>query len=229
MTDSPLEMNEDVQFHDFGILPEILPIFPLSGALLLPRGQLPLNIFEPRYLNMTTDSFGQGRFIGMVQPIVPDDDPLSDTVDLYEIGCVGRIVAFNETEDGRFQITLNGVSRFHIVEELEPLNGYRRVRAGYEAFQGDLEDDQGMADRSRLVKAMQTYFDVKNIEADWDSIIETPDDTLVTSLAMLCPFAPREKQAMLECAGVTDRSELLVALMEMSILDAGENGTVSRH
>lgn len=199
-------------------LPETIPVFPLPGALLLPHGHLPLNIFEPRYLNLTADALGQGRMMGMVQPVHAEPDPVSDTAELYRTGCLGRITSFAETDDGRFLITLTGVSRFRIVDELESVRGYRRVAARYDAFAHDLQEDTGAtADRQRLLDAVRAYFKLQGIDTDWAAIKEAPDGALVTSLAMTCPFEPREKQALLECPGLNERGELLTMLMEMAV------------
>jgi len=199
-------------------LPETIPVFPLPGALLLPLGHLPLNIFEPRYLNLTADALGQGRMMGMVQPVHAEPDPVSDTAELYRTGCLGRITSFAETDDGRFLVTLTGVSRFRIVDELESARGYRRVAARYDAFAHDLQEDMGAtADRRRLLDAVRAYFQFQGIDTDWAAIKEAPDGALVTSLAMTCPFEPREKQALLECPGLIERGELLTTLMEMAV------------
>jgi Lon protease-like protein len=199
-------------------LPETIPVFPLPGALLLPHGHLPLNIFEPRYLNLTADALGQGRMMGMVQPVHAEPDPVSDTAELYRTGCLGRITSFAETDDGRFLITLTGVSRFRIAGELESVRGYRRVSACYDAFAHDLQEDaDATADRQRLLDAVRAYFQLQGIDTDWAAIKEAPDGALVTSLAMTCPFEPREKQALLECPGLIERGEFLTTLMEMAV------------
>ncbi len=199
-------------------LPDIIPVFPLPGALLLPHGRLPLNLFEPRYLNLIEDALGQGRMMGMVQPVRAGPDPVSDTAELYQTGCLGRITSFAETDDGRFLITLAGVSRFRIAGELESVRGYRRVAARYDAFARDLQKDAGAtADRRRLLEAVRAYFRLRAIDADWAAIKEAPDGALVTSLAMTCPFEPREKQALLECPGLIEQGELLTTLMEMAV------------
>ncbi len=214
---------------DIVSLPETLAIFPLPGALLLPRGRLPLNIFEPRYLSMTADALGRERMIGMIQPRRPEPDPVSEGAPVYTTGCAGRIVSFVETDDGRFLITLAGICRFNVVRELEPANGYRRAAVTYDAFHDDLEEVSGFdLDRQRLASAVQAYFRLKNIDADWTTIDNAPDDTLITSLSMICPFAPREKQALLECPGMAERARLLTTLMEMAAHesdDATEGGT----
>ncbi len=213
-------MSGAVHSLDTETLPETLPLFPLTGVLLLPHGNLPLNIFEPRYLNMTIEALGRGRMIGMVQPRHAQPDPVADTAELYETGCAGRIISFAETEDGRYLITLLGVSRFRILAELEPAGGYRWARAGYESFAGDLGVDAGATDRPRLLEAVKAFFRVKGLDADGQALDDAPDEALVTSLSMLCPFEPREKQALLECAGLTERGKLLTELMEMALQEA---------
>ena len=207
-----------------------LPIFPLSGALLLPRGQLPLNIFEPRYLNMVEDALAGERMIGMVQPVAAERDPVSETAELFGVGCVGRITSFSETGDGRNLITLSGAIRFRVAEELDGERGYRRVRAALDEFAGDLDDAGGsMADRGPLLDAVRAYFRLKGIEVEWSALTDTADDPLVTTLAMVCPFDPSEKQALLESPGLLERAELLTALMEMALRDAEGVSTAARH
>jgi len=217
---------------DIGLdeLPETLPVFPLSGVLLLPRGRLPLNVFEPRYLSMTEEALGRGRVIGIVQPRTAEADPISDTAPLYDLGCVGRIVSFAETDDGRYLIALLGVCRFRIVGE-EPLyRGFRQVKADFRTFAGDLEEPRGtIDDRSRMLSAVREYLTLKGIAADWEAIEEADDDSLVTTLAMICPFEPREKQALLECRGLPERSELLASLMEMSVREAEAAASTAQH
>jgi Lon protease-like protein len=211
-------------------LPGTLPIFPLTGALLLPRARLPLNIFEPRYLAMVEDALGRGRVIGMVQPKATHPDPVPDGVPLYDIGCVGRITSFAETDDSRFLITLLGIGRFRIAKELEMTKGYRRVVPDFTPFVRDRENDDGAArDRKRLIRAVRGFFGLKGIDGDWSAINEASDEALVTSLAMICPFEPREKQALLECVGVAERSELLTALMEMAVHEAEATARAAKH
>ncbi len=199
-------------------LPETIPVFPLPGALLLPYGPRPLTLCEPRYLTLTADALGQGRMMGMVQPVHAEPDPVNDTAELYRTGCLGRITSFAETADGRFLITLTGVSRFRFADELESVRGYRRVTARYDAFAHDLQEDTGAtAGRPRLLDAVRAYFQFQGIDTDWAAIKEAPDGALVASLAMTCPFEPREKQALLECPGLIERGEFLATLMEMAV------------
>jgi len=197
-------------------LPAEIAVFPLTGALLLPRGRLPLNIFEPRYLAMTQDALGQGRLFGMVQPDARGK-PGAEGPGLYRIGCLGRISSFSETDDGRLLITLIGVARFRILEELpQAAGGYRRVRADYADFVTDLlEAEPPPLDRPALLGALKPYFQARRIEANWDAVEQTPDALLVTMLAMVCPFEPPEKQALLEASEGPERAEMLVALLRM--------------
>jgi Lon protease-like protein len=193
-------------------------------VLLLPRGRLPLNIFEPRYLAMTKDALGGERLIGMVQPSEPQDDNRgrggSANPPVYPIGCAGRITAFSETNDGRNLVTLTGVSRFRIRDELPLLSGYRRVVADWAPFARDRDptDEPGF-DRERFARALKGYFAQRQISADWEAIEKAPGEHLLTSIAMLCPFAPSEKQALLEAADLEERARLLVALIEMATIE----------
>lgn len=204
-------------FHpSAGDLPEEIAVFPLSGALLLPRGRLPLNIFEPRYLAMVQDSLAQGRMFGMIQP--EPGAPRGETgPGLYRIGCLGRVVSFSETEDGRLLITLAGVIRFQVIEELEMRRGYRRVRADYGNFYGDLHTGEARAgvDRGALVGALRPFFKAHSIDANWEAVENTEDAALVLTLSMVCPFEVREKQALLEAPTPEARAQMLVALLEM--------------
>ena len=209
-------------------LPSILPIFPLTGVLLLPRGRLPLNIFEPRYLAMTRDALAGERLIGMVQP--SDPQAAGDNPPVYPTGCAGRITSFSETDDGRFLITLTGISRFHIREELPLLEGYRRVVPEWRDFAGDLAgDDEPSFDRERLLRGLRAYFQHHRIEADWDAITSVPGERLVTSIAMICPFEPSEKQALLEAPDLGQRAQLLTAIVEMAALNPPHDGPGARH
>ena len=209
-------------------LPSILPIFPLTGVLLLPRGRLPLNIFEPRYLAMTRDALAGERLIGMVQP--SDPQAAGDNPPVYPTGCAGRITSFSETDDGRFLITLTGVSRFRIREELPLLEGYRRVVPEWRDFAGDLAgDDEPSFDRERLLRGLRAYFQHHRIEADWDAITSVPGERLVTSIAMICPFEPSEKQALLEAPDLGERAQLLTAIVEMAALNPPHDGPGARH
>jgi len=196
-------------------LPRTIPIFPLTGVLLLPRGCLPLNIFEERYLNMVTDALGTDRLIGMVQPCNPRDPSVRP--EIYRTGCAGRIVQYEETDDGRFLITLKGITRFTCAEELSTIRGYRQVVADWSGFESDLVEEEGdEIDRDLLLKPLRHYFESQGMKANWDAIAETPTERLITSLSMICPFEPSEKQALLEAASLRERAAVLTTLVEMA-------------
>ncbi len=209
-------------FHPrFEDLPKILPVFPLTGALLLPHGKLPLNIFEPRYLALVQDSLGWDRIFGMIQPASPGSGPHDPPI--FDIGCAGRISAFQETEDGRLTITLTGVCRFRVAEEVEGARGYRRVSADWDAFRGDLDEDPAIdIDRTRLFAVLKPFLKLHGMELNWKAIEAASDLALSVSLAMACPLEPSEKQALLESETPGQRAEMLIALMEMSL--AGRHG-----
>ena len=206
-------------------LPDSFPIFPLAGALLLPHGRLPLNIFEPRYMTMIDDSLAAGRLFGMVQP-EPGALPTPGGPALFKVGCLGRLASFSETDDGRFLITLHGVIRFALVEELGLMRGYRRVRGDYTPFLGDLEPppSSDLIDRAHLLQELRAYFQRTGVEANWDAINRMSDDMLLVTLCMVCPFEPAEKQALLEAASIQERAETLLALLQMGGLDMPESG-----
>ncbi|MDX9861812.1 MAG: LON peptidase substrate-binding domain-containing protein [Rhodospirillales bacterium] len=211
-------------------LPETLPVFPLGGALLLPRAKLPLNIFEPRYLNMLEDALAGPRTIGMIQPRAAVDHPVPDDALLYGIGCAGRITSFSETADGRYLITLTGISRFAVVREVEMTRGYRRVAADYRPFAGDLGEETGkVAGRDRLLKTVRAFFAKSGMEADWPALEAVPDDALVSALAMVSPLEPTEKQALLECPGLAERGEFLLNLLEIMARAGDEETSKLRH
>jgi Lon protease-like protein len=206
-------------------LPEIFPVFPLSGALLLPESRLPLNIFEPRYLAMTDDALAAGRFLGMIQPN-PLAPPAANGPGLFRIGCLGRIAAFSETDDGRYLITLVGIIRFLLIEEMEMRRGYRRVRAEFADFTADLArsgpEAQATAKLSRhaLLESLRRYFAALEIEANWEAIDAMPDGALVSTLCVACPFTTQEKQALLEAPTEEERAAALRALLEINACEA---------
>jgi len=223
MSDNPFDFN----FED---LPAELPLFPLNGVLLLPHGRLPLNIFEPRYLNMVEHALGHRRLIGIVQPMVDGQAGLSapDGTALYRVGCAGRITSFQETRDGQIQLTLRGVCRFDIIDELPLTNGFRRAHPDFAPYEDDLSPEDGSPiDRQRLLSDLRAYFEMENIEADWDTIQQTPDDRLVTTLAMVCPFEPNEKQALLESADLAHRCKLIIGLIEAALRRDDDGGTAA--
>ncbi len=203
----------------FEDLPRVVPIFPLPGVLLLPGGNLPLNIFEPRYLAMVRDALSGERMVGMIQPCAEAPDVGAARV--YETGCAGRITAFSETGDGRYLITLTGTIRFDVARELPPIEGYRRVLADYGRFRGDLEADGGEIDRERFLETLGFYFEANGLECDWKAIEEAGDAALITSLAMVCPFGAPEKQALLEAMSLAERVRTMTAIMEMAVHEPG--------
>jgi hypothetical protein len=205
-------------------LPGTIPIFPLPGALLLPRSRLPLHIFEPRYLAMLDDALKTPeRLIGMVQP---NEVPGREGPGLHSIGCVGRVTQFSETEDGRYLITLSGVSRFRVLREVEGFTPYRRCEVSWDGFAKDLgtpERDQGF-DRKSFMAVLERYFDTMDLSTDWETLREAEDELLVNSLSMLLDFAPEDKQALLEAPSLTTRRETLVTLIEFALRGgAGED------
>lgn len=197
-------------------IPEAVPVFPLSGALLLPGGQLPLNIFEPRYLSMFDAALSGNRLVGIVQPSLTHDDPMSVTSApvLSAVGCIGRITSFTETGDGRYIVSLSGVCRFRLLEEAESTEPYRAFRVA--PFMADLsEDEEGAVDRSELLRVFRAYLDANRLEADWESVERAGNRMLVNSLSMMSPFGPAEKQALLEAPDLKSRAETLIAITEI--------------
>ena len=227
----------DPELHQ---LPMRIPIFPLPSALLLPGGQLPLNIFEPRYLAMVTHALATPtRLIGMVQPLdhyagdnLANDnlanDELADDPGLFETGCAGRLSFFQESDDGRFVIALNGVCRFHrLRQELDP-NGFLVADVNWQPFANDLRVDVSALDRDPLIKVMKRYFDMKGFETDWAQIENSDNHQLLATLSMICPFEVAEKQALLEADSMAKRANLLIAMMEMALHDE-TGGNDARH
>ena len=199
-------------------LPAILPVFPLDGVILLPRGHLPLQVFEPRYLNMVDEALGKGRIIGMIQPRLAPTHPIPDDAELFAVGCAGRIVSFAEGEDNRLLITLRGLCRFRIAEELEMHKGFRRVRPDYGPYLADLgEGEPAGVDRPRLLASARSYLALKDISCDWNAVDNASDEALVLSFAMMCPLETREKQALLEAPTTEQRAALLISLFEMAL------------
>ena len=195
-------------------MPAPIPVFPLEGALLLPGARLPLNIFEPRYLAMVDDALAGHRTIGMIQPKTPERTEPDDRPPLHDLGCAGRLVSFEETADGRYLIGLRGLCRFGVGGELDLHNGYRRVRPDYGAWAVDFErrDDAGI-DREKLAGALKSYLAARQLGADWDTIGKTPTEELISIVAMVCPFSPIEKQALLESRTLTERAELIISML----------------
>jgi Lon protease-like protein len=200
-------------------MPETIPVFPLPGALLLPRGQMPLNIFEPRYLAMVDDSLRDGhRLIGMIQPDTGHPGP-EDKPKLYRVGCVGRITQFAETGDGRYLIQLTGVARFRVEEELTVQTAYRQCRVTYAPFADDFIARKGeeAVDRKALLGAVDAFLKANNLKGDWQGIENAPSEALVNALAMMSAYGPAEKQAMLEAPNLKTRAEILIVVTEIEL------------
>src|SRR6204780_2524801 len=200
-------------------LPEIIPVFPLPGALLLPRGQMPLNIFEPRYLAMVDDAFRDGhRLIGMIQPDV-SHSPDEAHPKLFQVGCVGRITQLAESGDGRYILELTGVSRFKVIEEISVLTAYRQGKEGYFPFPDDFTARKGeeAVNREALLEVLTDFLKANNLKVDWEGVENAPNEALVNALAMMSPYGPAEKQAMLEAPDLKTRAEILVAVTEIEL------------
>lgn len=205
-------------------LPDTIAIFPLAGALLLPRSRLPLHIFEPRYLQMVQDALKtDGRLIGMVQP---NEVPGREGPGLHSIGCAGRITQFSETEDGRFMITLGGVSRFRVVKEIEGFSPYRKCEVKWDGFDRDLgsEESDGGLNRKPLMDLLGRYFETRGLSADWGTLKEADDELLINSLSMMLDFEAEDKQALLEAPSLETRRETLVTLIEYAMRGGNDEG-----
>lgn len=203
-------------------LPNIVPVFPLQGCILLPRTTLPLNVFEPRYLEMVDDVLKGDRLVGIVQPRAnseAEESPQDNGTPLRQTGCVGRLTAFSETDDGRVLITLSGISRFDIVNEAAWEKPYRRCLVTYEPYQLDLVRGHGQeaVDWPKLIEVLKTYLAAREMTADWESIERSPAELLVNTLSMISPYGPEEKQALLEAPSLKERSEVLMALARMEL------------
>ncbi len=206
--------------------PATVPLFPLPGALLLPRGQMPLNIFEPRYLSMIDDVLKGHRIIGMVQPDADADDTVPRIVpQLYKVGCIGRITQLAETGDGRYLLTLTGIARFEIVEELKVLTSYRQARVSYERFLADFEARAGeeRVNREGLLRALKDFAAANDLKIDWKGVKEAPNEALVNALSMMAPFGVKEKQALLEAPDLATRADMLIAITEMELARGGSD------
>jgi len=215
-------------------IPGVVPVFPLSGALLLPGGQMPLNIFEPRYLAMIDDAVCHDRLIGMVQPrfdkvgreLAGKDCSVAEP-ELCELGCLGRITAFQETGDGRYLINLTGICRYRIVDEIECRKGYRRCQIAIFGNELETHDDGSEVDRDNLLATFRKYLDANGMEADWESVSKASNETLVTALCMMSPYGPAEKQALLEADTLKDRADTLIAITEIALArEAGDTDNI---
>jgi Lon protease-like protein len=214
-------------FHSFTDLPANLPLFPLPGVVLLPRGALPLNIFEPRYLKMVDDALKGDRLIGIIQPSEDPDRVLKPS--LSAVGAAGRIVSFRETDDNRYLITLSGLCRFRLTGETSGDTPYRIGNCDFSAFASDFAEssEEGDFPRDRLMAALKSYLNTRDMKADWKSVISAPPEALVNALAMTCPFEPAEKQALLEAPSFDERVSTLVAILEMARSEFGGPQTLN--
>lgn len=204
-------------------LPSTIPIFPLEGALLLPGGRMPLNIFEPRYLQMVDEAIAGSRLIGVIQPSLDGALRGDGEPELCNVGCAGRIIAFSESGDGRYLISLQGVCRFRIAHELTVKTPFRQCKPA--PFLADLDEDQGdnEIDRPSLLKAFRAYLQANDLEADWESVSRAENAMLVNALSMMAPYGPAEKQALLEAADLKTRAETLIAITEMALARENED------
>ena len=212
-------MPMNVIYRGSADLPEIIPVFPLPGALLLPRGQLPLNIFEPRYLEMVDDSFRDGhRLIGMIQPDPAHPGP-EDQPALFKVGCIGRITQMAETGDGRYLLQLTGVVRFRVEEELKVATAYRQCRITTIPFADDFVARKGedAVDRKAVLEALTAFLKANKLKTDWEGVESAPNEALVNALAMMSPYGSAEKQALLEAPDLKSRAEILIAVTEMEL------------
>jgi Lon protease-like protein len=203
-------------------LPETIPVFPLPGALLLPRGQMPLNIFESRYLAMIDDALAdRHRLIGMIQPKAPNAD--DEKPELYDVGGVGRITQLAETGDGRYLLQLTGIARFRVFKELDVVTAYRQCRVSYAPFAADFIARRGeeLVDRQAVLDALTAFLRANDLKADWEGIENAPNEALVNALSMMSPYGPAEKQALLEAPDLKTRAEILVALTEIELAKGG--------
>lgn len=206
-------------------LPGEIPVFPLAGALLLPHGRLPLNIFEPRYLAMVEDAMAAGRLLGMIQGDASRPRTERGTA-IYGVGCLGRITSFSETDDGRYLITLSGLLRFRVAAEAEMRRGYRRMAVDFADYTADLAapSSADSLPRAEFLAVLRPYFRAQGMDVNWEAVEKTPEAMLVTTLSMLCPFTPAEKQALLEAPDAAARTAMMITLMRMALHGDGPEG-----
>jgi len=219
-------MPTNADYRGPGDLPEVIPVFPLPGALLLPRGQMPLNIFEPRYLAMVDDAFRDShRLIGMIQPDVAHSQS-EEKPALFRVGCVGRITQLAETGDGRYILELTGISRFRVVEEIDVLTSYRQCKVDYFPFIDDFtaRKGEGAVDREALLAVLADFLKANNLKVDWEGVESAPNEALVNALAMMSPYGPAEKQEMLEAPDLKTRAEILVAITQIDLAKKRTSG-----
>jgi len=222
-------MPMNAEYQHPGDLADVIPVFPLAGALLLPRGQMPLNIFEPRYIAMIDDALRAGhRLIGMIQPDSARPGP-EHKPNLFKVGCVGRITQIAETGDGRYLLQLTGIARFRVEEELKVLTPYRQCRVNYAPFIDDFTARKGedTVDRKALLRALSDFLKANDLKADWEGIENAPNEALVNALAMMSPYGAAEKQALLEAPDLKTRAEMLVAITEMELAKNTSGGETS--
>lgn len=212
-------------------LPPRIPVFPLRGAILLPRATLPLNIFEPRYLQMIDDAMSNARVIGILQPLGTEDDemesPAGKTAGLRRVGCAGRITSYQELDDGRLVITLTGIMRFECVDEAETGTPYRMMSVSYDRYARDLTEGLGeeFVDRQNLLRVLKSYLEANRLKTDWNAIQRASNEFLINALSVMSPYGPEEKQALLEAADLKMRAEVLIALAEIELASNGGTGS----
>jgi len=218
-------MSSNVHYSGPDDLPAVIPVFPLPGALLLPRGDMPLNIFEPRYVAMVDDALRGSRIIGMVQPEA-EPVPGQKVPKLMAVGCAGRITQLAETGDGRYLVTLTGIARFRILDEMPATTPYRQCRVDFGVFPSDYEPRAGeeFVDRDGVIRTLKAFLEANDLRIDWKGINEASNEALVNALSMMSPFAAREKQALLEAPDLKSRAEILIAITEMD-LARGDDGS----
>src|SRR5437763_2811024 len=219
-------MPINAEYRGPGELPEIIPVFPSPGARLLPRGQRPLNLFGPRYLAMVDDALRDGhRLIGMIQPDVTHSRN-EEKPALFRVGCVGRITQLAESGDGRYILELTGISRFRVKEEIQGLTAYRQCRVDYFPFLDDFSARKGEeeVDREALLAVLTDFLKANNLKVDWEGVESAPNEALVNALAMMSPYGPAEKQAMLEAPDLKTRAEILIAVTEMDLAKKRTSG-----
>ncbi len=208
-------MSVTAPYLSLAQMPEVIPVFPLAGALLLPRARIPLNIFEPRYLAMVEDVLQGNRIIGLIQPASEEGQAPA----LLPVGCAGRLTQFAETGDGRYLVTLTGIARFRVVEEIAASTPYRQCRVAFSGFQSDFTPRAGeeAVDRASVLETLRQFADANDLQIDWQSVREAPNEALVNALSMMSPYGPKEKQALLEAPSLKRRAEVLVAITEVEL------------
>jgi uncharacterized protein len=213
-------------------LPPRIPVFPLRGAILLPRATLPLNVFEPRYLSMLEDVMSGQRVIGILQPAGSGDDddvesPKDKSLVLRRVGCAGRVTSYQELDDGRLVITITGIMRFECIDEAETGTPYRVMSVSYDRFAKDLTEGLGeeLVDRQNLLRVLKNYLDANRLKTDWAAIQRASNEFLINALSVMCPYGPEEKQALLEATDLKMRADVLIALAEMELASNGGAGS----